>query len=127
VGASRASIFLGVLALGACKSEAVAGVVVPSASVNFVLDAPLCSSTFIVQFSIDSLVVGTDTFRVNLPNPHTTSRVFGTSAGTHTLGAEVTGGAIIGGSIGPLHPWPDRGVTIVAGQAFPDSLPFYCS
>ena len=88
-----------------------------SATVRFVLNAPLCSSLLGMRFSIDGAVVGSDTFRVNLPNPHTTSRAFATAPGEHVLGARVDGGFV----------WPDTTVTLAAGAAFDDSLPLYCS
>jgi hypothetical protein len=89
----------------------------PGATVFYAIDAPLCSSRIPVQFSIDSALVGTDTFAVNISPQHTTSRGFATTAGSHTLGARVVGGLV----------WPDRAVTLTAGEAFTDSLPFYCS
>jgi hypothetical protein len=87
------------------------------ATVTFVIDAPLCSSVIPVQFSIDGHVVGIDTFRVALANPHTSSREFTTPAGSHTLSAQTVAGYV----------WPAKDVTLGAGQAVTDSLPFYCS
>ncbi len=103
----------GVTLLLACATDPVA----PAPKVYFVLDAPLCSSSLAVQFSVDGALVGTDIFRVHLPPDHTTSRVFATSLGTHTVGARVVNGFV----------WPDTTVTLVAGQVFARSLPFYCS
>jgi hypothetical protein len=103
-----------VLLLAACNGADVAA---PSATVHFVLDAPLCSSIIPVQFSIDGLEVGVDTFRVDIPSPHTTSRAFAVSLGAHTLSARTGAG----------YAWPDKAVSLAAGQAFADSLSFYCS
>ena len=91
--------------------------VAPQATVYFQLDAPLCSSILPVQFSIDSVLVATDTFRVHLANEHTRSRGFETPAGSHTLSARVVTGYV----------FDDRHVTLAPGEAFTDSLPFYCS
>ena len=89
----------------------------PTATVYFVIDAPLCSSRIPVEFSIDSALVGRDTFVVNLAPEHLTSRGFPVSVGVHVVGARVVGGAV----------WPDRSVALGAGAVFTDSLPFYCS
>jgi hypothetical protein len=91
--------------------------VAPSATIYFALDAPLCSSVLPVQLSIDRAVVRTDTFRVNVSNPYTTSVGFTTSAGNHTLGARVVAGYV----------WPDTVVTVKAGSILTKALPFYCS
>ena len=104
---------LALLAQSACTEEDPA----PDAVVYFVLDAPLCSSVIPVQFFIDSVQVGTDTFRVNLAPNHTVSSGFATNGGPHILGARGVNGDI----------WPDTAVTIRAGKVFHDSLPFYCS
>lgn len=98
----------------ACASAT--GVATP-ATVTFVLDAPLCSSVIPVQFSIDGHLVGVDTFRVAVASPHTSSRPFTAPAGAHTLTAQTVAGYV----------WPAKGVTLAAGQAVTDSLPFYCS
>lgn len=108
---------LGVLALttvGACSD---ALTVAPSASVRFVIDAPLCSSIIPVQLSIDNVLVGADTFRVAVTSVHLTTRAFLVAPGAHTLGARVPGG----------YTWSDRTVMFAAGDALSDSLPFYCS
>jgi hypothetical protein len=91
--------------------------VVASATIYFALDAPLCSSVLPVQLSIDGAVVRTDTFRVNLSSPHTTSVGLKTSPGNHTLGARVVAGYV----------WPDTAVTVNAGGIVTKVLPFYCS
>jgi len=93
------------------------GSVEPQATVHFLLDGPLCSSIIPVQFSIDSFQVGTDTFYVNIVPEHTTSRGYVTPAGRHALGARVVGGYV----------WPDKKITLLPGEVFTDSLPFYCS
>ena len=90
-------------------------------AVNFVLDAPLCSSVLPVQFTIDNITVGTDTFRVQLRPEHLTSAVFITSIGSHTLGAKVTGGSASGST------WPNLSVNLAGGAMKADTLPFYCS
>ena len=110
---------LGAIALSACGSTAVVG---PSATVDFVAVAPLCSSVLPVEFTIDGRVAGTDTFRIALPNPHTRSRDFAVSPGSHVLGARV-----VDGGFGSGYVWPDTTVTAMAAAAFADSLPFYCS
>lgn len=89
------------------------------AQVQFLLDAPLCSSALPVQFFIDGVMVGTDTFRVHLAPDHTTSRVFPVSSGLHILGAKTTGAFV--------YTWPDTRVTAVPGAVATDTLPFYCS
>ena len=105
-------------AIAACSR---AGVTAPHGTVQFVLVAPLCSSVIPVQFSIDGVRVGADTFRVNVSGPHTTSRGFSAPVGAHTLGAQVTG-SFAGGYV-----WPAATVTVSAGQTAADSLSFYCS
>jgi hypothetical protein len=102
-------------ALVACSGATEAA---PSGVVFFQLDAPLCSSIIPVQFSIDQAIVATDTFMVHVAGGnHTRSRAFETSPGAHTLSARTVGGYV----------WPDKQVTITAGAAVTDSLPFYCS
>jgi hypothetical protein len=110
---ARLTIALLVVALTACDSHPVA----PRATVYFVFDAPLCGLRLGVFFSIDSVQVGTDTFAVNVANPHLTSSAFETSSGPHTLGARSMGNYV----------WPDKSVTLAPGQTYLDSLPFYCS
>ncbi len=89
----------------------------PGGTVVFVLDAPLCSSVIPVEFLIDSVMVGSDTFQVHISPSDTTSPTFRTTAGTHTLGARVVNGFV----------WPDTTVSIAPGEAFTLLLPFYCS
>ncbi len=99
--------------LAACTSEPAA----PDATVFFVIDAPLCSSRIPVEFSIDGVLAGNDTFLVNLAPTHTRSAGFTVHPGTHTLGARVVSGLV----------WPDTTVTVSSGDTVLDSLPFYCS
>jgi len=89
----------------------------PGATVDFLIDAPLCSSRIPVEFSIDGAIVGTDTFLVHLGTvEHTRSRAFTAPPGRHTLHA-ATG----------LYAWPDKTLTFADGQSVTDTLPFYCS
>ena len=69
-----------------------------------------------VRFSIDGVVVGVDTFRVNLPPNHLDSRTFPIAAGQHVLGAYAFTGT-----------WPDSTVNVPSGRATVDTLGFYCS
>ena len=110
------SAIVGIATLGACSSTEP---LPQSAEVRFVLDAPLCSSIMPVTFSIDSVVVGTDTFRVHLPPNHTESKAFTVSPGNHVLGARTTGVF--------SYVWRDTVVKATAGAATFDTLPFYCS
>lgn len=81
------------------------------------IDAPLCSSVLPVEFTIDDVTVGVDTFRVNYGPSHIKSRGFAVEPGVRTLGARVTNGYV----------WPDTTVQLEAGTVFNDTLPFYCS
>lgn len=99
----------------ACHGGSVVG---PPAAVTFELDAPFCSSIIPVELSIDGALVATDTFRVHLANPHTTTRAFAVPAGAHLLSARTVGGWYV---------WPDTNVMLGAGQSFTRSLGFYCS
>jgi len=91
----------------------------PQAQVRFVLDAPLCSSVMPVEFFVDGMTVGQDTFRVHLAPEHTVSRVFTVSTGAHILGARTTGAF--------AYAWPDAHVTASPTATTTDTLPFYCS
>lgn len=105
----------GAVALVACE---VAKPVAPPPTVSFTLIPYLCSSVVPVRFYIDSAPVATDTFRINVAGgDRTTSRAIATSVGQHTLGARVVNGYV----------WPDKRVSLAAGDVFTDSLPFYCS
>ena len=97
-------IGMGFAALLACRENPTG----PQPTVSFMIDAPLCSSTIPVQFSIDSVLVGTDTFVVHYGPEHLMSRAFSTSAGQHTLSARV---ALFNG-----YTWPEKKVTLVAGS-----------
>jgi hypothetical protein len=99
--------------LSACKEDPLA----PGGTVVFVLDAPLCSSALPVEFLIDSVLAGSDTFRIHLPPDDTISPTFRVGTGSHILGARVVSGYV----------WPDTAVTITPGEAFTLRLPFYCS
>jgi hypothetical protein len=108
--AARSTLLLAaVVTLAACTDPA-------PAAVDFLIDAPLCSSRIPVEFSIDGRVVGTDTFLVHLAPEHIRSRVFTASPGQHTLHAATN-----------LYAWPDKTVTLTDGQSVTDTLPFYCS
>lgn len=90
----------------------------PRATVDFLLQPYACSSVLAVQFAIDNVQVGTDTFKVDVaPVDHLRSRGFTMSVGAHTLSARVIGGYV----------WADRQVTVASGDAVTDTLPFYCS
>ena len=102
------------IALCACQSSTLTE---RSSTLQFVLVAPLCSSTLPVEFSVDNQVVGVDTFRVMLPSAHTVSRAFDVPPGPHLVGARVVGGYV----------WAPRSLSIAPGAAVVDSLPFYCS
>lgn len=88
-------------------------------AVNFRLVAGACSSIVPVALSIDSALVATDTFRIDVPNEHLQSRDFAVSAGSHTLAAHLVGTAVFA--------WPSRTLTVSAGTVVTDSLPFTCS
>jgi hypothetical protein len=90
------------------------------ATVYFSLDAPFCGMALPVEFYVDSLLVGSDTFRIHLPPDHTTSSAFSTAPGTHRLGARASIGV-------GYYVWPDTIVSLGAGLTFTRSLPFYCS
>jgi hypothetical protein len=111
---------LGLIGLCACENPAASPA---SATVNFVAVSQTCSSVIPVAFSLDGQPLGTDTFRIALPNPHTTSRSFMVTPGQHALGAHIPISANFGGG----YVWPDQTVNLVAGATVTDSLPFYCS
>jgi hypothetical protein len=107
-------LILAVLGCSACHNPTVAD---RSASVSFVLVAPLCSSVLPAEFFIDSRFVGVDTFRVAVDRPRIVSRSFAVSPGPHTLDARVVGGYV----------WPTHTVQVPSGSSYADSLAFYCS
>jgi hypothetical protein len=100
-------------------STTACGVVDPAVnpSVAFKLDAPLCSSILPMQFLVDNVQVGLDTFRVHLNPEHTASRPFSITPGQHTVGARVVNGFV----------WADTTMSLSDGQAVVRTLPFYCS
>jgi hypothetical protein len=107
--------------VGSCSTVAPA---LPS-TVYFSLDAPLCGLSMPMQFLIDSVPVGTDTFHVNAGPPpnRTLSRPFATTAARHTLSARATIG-----SIHPIqHVWLDTVVTLGPHDTATMVLPLYCS
>jgi hypothetical protein len=105
---------IGAVALTACKFAAISA---PSASVSFAFAPQTCSSIVPVHFSIDGIEVGVDTFRVAVNDrDHLTSRAFAASPGQHSLSARTD-----------RFTWTSVTVALAAGQAFTDSLPFYCS
>ena len=88
----------------------------PDADCQFHLDAPFCSISLPVRFSIDGVVVGVDTFRVNLAPNRLDSRSFPTTPGQHVLGAYAFTGT-----------WRDSTVIVKSGATTVDTLGFYCS
>lgn len=107
-------MLVGVIGVVACQGGAVAA---PSPTVTFVFAPRACSSIVPVQFLIDGFQVGTDTFKVAVAGgDHLTSRGFATSPGQHVLSARTD-----------TYAWAETTVTLFAGQAYTDSLPFYCS
>jgi hypothetical protein len=109
-----ATLACAVLSLIACNG--MAPTAAANAAVSFHLDAPLCSMSLPVRFSIDGVVVGVDTFRVNLAPNHLDSRTFPTTAGPHVLGAYAFTGT-----------WRDSTVTVRSDAVTVDTLGFYCS
>ena len=102
-------------ALAGCGSSTAS---TPRATVDFLLQPYACSSILAVQFAIDNVQVGTDTFKVDVSSAdHLRSRAFTTSVGAHSLSARVVGGYV----------WADRQVTVASGDAVTDTLPFSCS
>ena len=85
-------------------------------AVSFHLDAPFCSMSLPVRFSIDGVVVGVDTFRVNLAPNRLDSQSFPTTPGQHVLGAYAFTGT-----------WRDSTVIVKSGATTVDTLGFYCS
>ena len=104
---------LGVVAIFGCRSSTD---VLSNPTVDYLIDAPLCSSVIPVEFLIDGTQVGADTFLVNLGTSHTRSRTFPTAAGEHTISART-------GS----YSWPAKTLMMRSRQAYTDTLPFYCS
>lgn len=107
-----------------------------NAHVRFLVDAPLCSDSYPVNFFIDNVQVGRDTmwFGVGADTSPvgpagyrkaTSYRSFSVPAGTHTLRAAIVD------TIRPFPPfiytWPDTTVNVAAGAEVVHQLPFYCS
>src|SRR4051812_20890090 len=111
---ARRLVLLLIPALAACSSLTGSRT---QPSITFEIDAPLCSSIIPAIFSIDNVEVARDTFRVHLVPERTKSRAIRTSPGLHTVSARTDFGFV----------WPTRTVNLTAGEAFTDSLPFYCS
>jgi hypothetical protein len=110
---------LGVVGIAACGGAPTE----PRPTVSFTIDAPFCGGPrLLVQFSIDSVIIGTDSLNLfTASRPGNLSQPFTTTVGTHTLGARVIGSFLNNYS------WPEKKVKLSAGQTFTDSLPFYCS
>lgn len=108
-----------VVAIGLAVLLACSSAVAPLPKVSFVLDGPLCGGGKVsVQFSIDGVLVGSDSLQLFAAGrPGTTSQSFTTTVGRHVIGARTTYGLI----------WPDSSVTLQTGQTLTDTLPFYCS
>ena len=107
---------IGALAVATVFACASGDPTIPPTTIAFALDAPLCSSMLQVQLSIDKAIVATDTF-TTYGVKDTISRKFSVLAGLHTVSANVIGGYV----------WPEKAVTVPAGGAYVDTLPFYCS
>ena len=96
-------------------SQSTAPVVPPT--VDFLLNLHLCSSIIPVQFTIDGNVVGTDTFRIGLLNPHVRSPLYATTRGVHVLDVQATN----------FGSWGSKTVYLTAGTAYTDTLGGSCS
>jgi hypothetical protein len=110
---------LGVVGLVACGGAPTE----PRPIVSFTIDAPYCGGPkLFVQFSIDSVIIGTDSLNLGMASrPGNLSQPFTATVGTHTVSARVIGTFLNNYS------WPEKKMKLSAGQAFTDSLPFYCS
>ena len=85
-------------------------------TVQFVLEAPLCSSVLPVQLSIDKVIVAVDTF-VTYGPPRIESDVFPVTVGPHSISARVVNGFV----------WPETLITLQQSEQYRHPLPFYCS
>lgn len=107
-----------------------------NAHVRFVIDAPLCSDAYPVNFFIDNVQVGRDTMWFGVgadTSPVGTGgyqrlksyRTFSVQAGIHTVRATIVD------TIPPyppfIHGWPDTTVNVLVGAEVVRKLPFYCS
>jgi hypothetical protein len=110
--ALRALGTVGCLALLACHDP------LPQPTVDFLIDAPLCSMVLPVSFTIDGTQVGVDTFEVYGP-ANDRSRRFETTAGSHQLAVRFfpRGDLIQEDSI----------ITLAPGGAYTFRFGFYCS
>ena len=117
----------------ACGGSTEPGV---NARVRFLIDAPLCSSRYPVNFFIDNVQVGRDTmwFGVGADTSPAGPPGFlkfksywsyGVEAGTHTVRATIVD--TIPPSTPFVYSWPDTTVTVAAGAEVVRKLPFYCS
>ena len=109
----RTAIGILIAALIACADP------LPPPKVDFLIDAPLCSSTIPVSLWVDGLQVGVDTFVVHYGPPHERTRAFETSVGTHKLAVKhYPNGVLI---------QEDSTVALKAGQIYTFTVGFYCS
>ncbi|HMC57286.1 MAG TPA: hypothetical protein VKH19_19050 [Gemmatimonadaceae bacterium] len=97
----------------ACSSAA------PSPRVQWAFTAPLCSGVNLpVQLHVDGALVAIDTFNTFGSPPHDTiSAIFTVQEGTRHLSARVVNG----------FQWPEKVVSLAAGETYLDTLNFYCS
>jgi hypothetical protein len=121
------------IVMGACGGSMDPGV---NAHVRFVMDAPLCSSAYPVNFFIDNVQVGRDTMWFGVgadtspigtvgSQKFRSYRSFSVQAGIHKVRATIVD------TISPYPPfiytWPDTTVNVAAGGEVVRELPFYCS
>ena len=117
----------------ACGSSTDPGL---NAHVRFLMDAPLCSNAYPVNFFVDNVQVGRDTmwFGVGADTSPVgvggyqkfkSYRSFSVHAGIHKVRATIVD------TISPYPPfvynWPDTTVDVGVGAEFVRKLPFYCS
>lgn len=87
-----------------------------TASVQFQVQSPFCGpNAYPLRFSIDQVVVGTDTLRDGQLSPR-----FVTSPGQHRLGATVTGGVFSNFTL-------DTAVALVPNAVLTQIVDLYCS
>ena len=101
-----------------------------NAHVRFEIDAPLCSSSYPVNFFIDNVQVGRDTMWFGVggtvgSQKFKSYRSFGVHAGIHEVRAAIVD------TIPPYPPftyrWPDTTLSVAVGAEVVWKLPFYCS
>jgi hypothetical protein len=91
----------------------------PPPKVDFLIDAPLCSMSLPLAFTIDGAQVGVDTFEVHYGPGNDRSRNFETTAGSHQLAVRFfPSGNLI---------QQDSSVTLLAGDTYTFRFGFYCS